>query len=358
MVMANASTRRAELDILKAIAVIGVILIHVVSQGLFSLPRGSVSFNFLLLLDQLFRFCVPLFVAISGFTLALKYSKHQLVLSEFLTRRVLRLLPWYLFFSCLIYLYLHHTHWYFGSAHSPLWKVIFLGKGDYHLYFVPMIFTLYLLFPLLNRVKSAILLLVPFLLFQIVFYQILTLQSLEKIELGFFKGDQQQYLFAGTWIFYFVLGIVLFRLKNSPSSFVKSLSLSALCLGFFWMVWQCFNLSSSLDLNVVTRSTRLSVLLYSSAFVVCCIFYKEKLLALNKKLLNFLAGIGSRSYVIYLMHTLFLRIFLTYIPPTSTINLVLIALLTVVVCDYVAQILQSILAKGIRARVFGSLIKR
>ena len=143
--MALRPERLIEFDVLRGIAIFGVILIHIIGASFHFWNKGSATWFIFLTLDQLFRFSVPLFVFISGYTLYSKYKEH-FKYWEFYSKRAFRVLPWYFVWSLIIYLYINFTVKP-GFVNYPTWKLILLGKVDYHLYFVSMIFQLYLLFP-------------------------------------------------------------------------------------------------------------------------------------------------------------------------------------------------------------------
>lgn len=100
--------RLLEFDILRGIAIFGVILIHIIGSSFHFWNKGSQTWFIFLTLDQMFRFSVPLFVFISGYTLYSKYKDNFKYL-EFYTRRVLKVLPWYFVWSLIIYLYINFT---------------------------------------------------------------------------------------------------------------------------------------------------------------------------------------------------------------------------------------------------------
>lgn len=336
----RASQRLIELDILRALAVIGVILIHVVSGALYYVNQSTLSFKVYVTIDQFLRFCVPLFVALSGYTLALKYTGEKINLGEFFNRRIVRLLPWYLFWSAVIFLYLRFTHWWDLTPRFPFWKILFLGKADYHLYFVPMILQLYILFPFLpalyNKFKVRFLIIV--FLLQILFYWFLTQISLDKINIHLFTSDQQQYLFFGTWFFYFLLGIVLKTQFKVSRLFEKIIPL-LLVLFCLWVLIDCFGvINKSYNIILATRSARIPVLFYASTFIVFSILYSKKLLLLPGKIVVFLSGVGRSSYVIYLLHTLVIRVFSDYIHFSGNLHLILIAILSIFGSNYLARI--------------------
>lgn len=335
--------RFVELDILKAFAIIGVIMIHVVSASLFYFDKSSDHFKVSILIDQFFRFSVPLFVALSGYTLAIRYKDQKIDLSYFFRRRVARILPWYFFWSAVILAYLKVTHWWNEVPHFPFWKILFLGKADYHLYFVPMIFQLYVLFPLFlyffKKFKGKFLLLV--LLFEVIFYQVLSSFAVGKIDLPFLLNDQQQYLFFGTWIFYFILGISLAFIKI-PKKIFKIIKISAfpvLTLGFIFLIKSAFDiLGNDLGVIIATRSTKIPTLFYSSVIIFCSLIFKDSLLKIPKKLIRILENFGKRSYITYLCHTIVLRIFLDLITVNTFPKIALLGVLTVIASDSLAQL--------------------
>lgn len=350
------SERIAELDILRALAIFAVILIHTISGALYSASWSSDTFKFYLILDQFCRFSVPLFVGLSGYTLTLRYKDSAAHLSEFFKRRVWRLIPWYLFWSLIIFLYIRFSVFGNSAPSFPLWKVIFLGKADYHLYFVPMIFQLYVLFPLLLLLVKRVgrRLLVPFFLLELAFYFLLSEYAVGRINLPVFQNDQQQYIFFGTWIFYFVLGVYL-AIDSHIVNFVRKYKLLFLSILFFAFCWEFFNTFNLLnllhDLTLATRSTRIPVLIYATSFCVVVISGMRVFNILPRRLYKQLVLVGQRSYVIYLLHTLPLRVFSSYVKPSSLFYMFLLFVLTAITSDYLAQV-SLLTSRYIHAKFF------
>lgn len=179
--------RSAGIDILKAIAIIAVILIHTTSISFRFIKPENI--NYYLIFDQILRFSVPLFVATSGFLLAAKYLNQTLEIKEFFQKRALKLIPLYLVWTGIIYYYLH----YLSAEHQAqfsVFQIIFLGKADYHLYFVPMLFQLYLLFPIVLYFyrRSKILTMVVTLLIQLTVISFSLAIRSETIKVDFLWG--------------------------------------------------------------------------------------------------------------------------------------------------------------------------
>ncbi|HSX19261.1 MAG TPA: acyltransferase [Candidatus Saccharimonadales bacterium] len=341
--------RMLELDALKGIAILGVVTIHVVGSSLFTLPYLSHGFNIALIVDQLSRISVPIFVAASGYTLSLKYIDRNVDIGDFFRRRLFRILPWYFFWAFVIYLFFKSTHWVTSLNSDPMWKLLVYGRMDYHLYFVPMIFQLYLLFPfilwLFKRFRLKFLALLFIL--EAVFYYFLSQKAQGLFDPTAKISDQQEYLFFGTWVFYFVLGITLRFLPSFSSkkaAFIKVLSLIFLYGGLFWMLTDSFSLIyKHFDVNVASRSTRIPVLLYTTGFVSAAVIWGDKVKLLSSKVVRIFAQIGRRSYITYLCHSIVLRIYMDHISPYSIKNTLFLILLTLITADAIAQVCEAAL---------------
>ena len=290
-----------KIDILKGLAILGVIAIHVDSNLFNFVADGTIIKNGIFTFDQMVRFSVPFFVFLSGLALGSKYLDQKINFVEFFKRRVLKLLPLYFFWTGIIYLITHLVSSWSGFSDSfPLWQVIFWGKAEYHLYFVPMIFQLYLLFPIFLffiRKKPYLFLAITF-----IFQLVLLWQFPRQIA----WTDQEQYIFAGSWVFYFVLGIYF---AQRTVSFRTSVARSGIYLGIFltmvWVIADTFNLLKNHEnIIIATRSSKISVYFYSIFVILGSNFLPD----IFKKLRKILIFVGKNSYLIYLSHTLIIRI--------------------------------------------------
>ena len=132
------------LDVLRFIATLGVICIHVSSKEIVS---SLASYNWYLSVsfDGLVRWSVPIFVMISG-TLFLNPAK-EISTKDIITKKISRLLMAYLFW------------WIFYSALVMAWHYVFDDvfvfslKPHYHLWFLPMLMGVYLLIPFLRKIS-------------------------------------------------------------------------------------------------------------------------------------------------------------------------------------------------------------
>ena len=353
--MTTKSERLIELDILRGLSIIGVILIHIVGLSFHFWNEGSTVWTGLITIDQFFRFSVPLFVFISGYTLYSKYS-NNFQIWKFYSRRIGRILPWYFFWGIIIYIYLH-SQVKPGFIDYPTWKLILLGKVDYHLYFVSMIFQLYIIFPVLLWLYKKFRLNFIILLFilEAFMYYIFSLDGQKIIHLPWRLYEQQQYLFFGTWIFYFVFGFALseksryfekLAIKKHIFSFVKIVFPIITVLALAYCTRETLHIiSATADTNVATRSTRIPVLLYATSFAISALAYSDILLKLNKFILKVLLYFAEISFLVYLIHTLIMRILGNFILPNTLPNLILFTFLVFTFSIFFAHLSLSVASR-------------
>ncbi len=295
-------------NILKGVAILAVILLHVLSTIPTQLIVTPTRFPAVLFLDQIARFCVPLFVAVSGFGLMRKYMHKPFGLKDFLQRRFLRLFPLYFLWagvSLVLFAYSHTWDW-MGSNMSLFFK-LFFGKTDYHHYFVLLIAQLYFLFPILFFAyrKYPKIILASALVLQFFVYSLFSAHFQGIVTLPFRLTDQRMYLFSFSWIWYFVLGMHLaIQYETLRSKKYWTASLILFVSGILWTVHSGQQALPWTDTITVLRFTRFPVLLFATGSI---------LLTLGKQRtweqfgMQFLAWCGKHSYLIFLSHLLLVR---------------------------------------------------
>ncbi len=144
-----------EIDALRGIAIVAVVGVHVTFGFLRAAPSGSPAMWQALTLHLLTTFATPLFVALSLAGLALGYPRALGLGAEygtFLARRARRILPAYVVWSVLA---LVRSEPAALADPGRLTSHLLHGSAAYHLYFVPLIVTYYLLWPLFSRLAVA-----------------------------------------------------------------------------------------------------------------------------------------------------------------------------------------------------------
>ncbi len=286
-------------DVLKVVAVFFVILIHVVSEYWDTININSNSFIGLSFLDSLSRFCVPIYFMVSG-ALFLREEK-EITIKDVLTKYIPRILIififWNLAYSFLNILILGDKTISFKEILTVLSNTV-LGKGIFHLYFLPILMGFYLCLPVLKLItkkenkdilKYLILLLFIFI-------------SLNKL-LNYALNTKISYsILFGGYLIYFIIGYYLntFEINDRNKRIIYLSSILGFVITFAGTII-CSRLFGKTE--VFFNYLSFNVILYSSGVFL---FAKNKIKKFNEKVLNILT---STHFGIYLIHGLVLGLF-------------------------------------------------
>ncbi len=164
--------QRPTSDLLRVLAMAAVVVIHTGGQATRVWhPGADWSTSLAAVLDQVARFCVPVFVLLSGFGLARRDQERNrrssTAIAEplwtFYAPRLLRTgLPLIVFSLAMLALRLCQSGCSLQALATFPYQVL-TGSADYHLYFLPIIIGCYLAYPLLRWVGPgwALTVLVP-----------------------------------------------------------------------------------------------------------------------------------------------------------------------------------------------------
>lgn len=95
--------RVVELDAVRIVSMLSVILLHATSAYLFLETKASLfGLSLAFIINQGVRYCVPLFFLVSGLSLELSYRGQSY--GDFLRKRLNKILLPYLFWTSLYYL--------------------------------------------------------------------------------------------------------------------------------------------------------------------------------------------------------------------------------------------------------------
>lgn len=188
------------LDLLRVIAVFGVMLLHVCASSIEKSNVETTNWQVLNVYDSLVRCCVPILIMISG--VFFLNPEREYTLGKLLKKNVSRMLTAYVFWSfCYAVAISFYEHRAISSAFfgSVIKNTI---EGRYHLWFINMIVGMYLIVPFLRKIAADRKLLEYFILlsfifgFAINFFKMLPVVG-EYIDVVITKGE-----------FHFVLGYV------------------------------------------------------------------------------------------------------------------------------------------------------
>src|SRR5574344_1600476 len=145
--------RLKEMDFLRGIGVFAVIIIHLTSTYI-TYPADSSTYLIWGSINRFFGFAVPLFLAISA--LVMTYNAKEvggIDAGRFYLKRLSKVIFALLIWTGIYLVYLKFNGYGIVNPFSHpgefIKEYILLGHACYHLYFIPIIIQLYLLFPLI-----------------------------------------------------------------------------------------------------------------------------------------------------------------------------------------------------------------
>lgn len=289
------------MDVVRAVAIIAVVFIHVSATLLYRSDVDSSIYKIAIITNQLSRFSVPAFILISGMGLTLS-NKKELGYFAFIGRRFSRIIPQYILW-CLIYIYL--TTKYF-QPYNVIYDMVY-GKVFYHFYYVPLIVEVYLIYPFVYRfIGKKWGLLISFLI---------TLGILIYSHYYVMTEDIKWFLERKNmldWIFYFSFGAFI---GENLEKFLEKVRkyrgviYVLFLLSAYLMLQETFtSIRVGKDIDYATTFLRPTVFVYSIFIVlfIFCIQWKENIFM---KLISYVA---KHSYSIYLSHAVILYYFTQY----------------------------------------------
>lgn len=300
----------AYLEVLRLVACILVVGVHVSAFNLEQVPVESLNFKVMNGLDCLSILGVPLFVMISG-ALFLAPS-YEVTVKKFYTRKIPRIVFlyffWLLFYNVVNFLE-NGTVWNFTNVKKQIVLESLLGKGMYHMWYLPMLAVLYLLTPFLksfaaDRKKCMLFCALGFA------YSILLPTAL-KFEFPYRTIVESLYNqfdcpFFGGYVTYYVLGHALHEYVPKLSAQKKAaLGLGGvIAMGIEIAVCNVWSVKTGIMSTIL--NTPFSVTAFIGAAAIFLLLRDGVSGRKQEELSGKLAGL---TLGIYLIHPLFLRIY-------------------------------------------------
>ncbi len=138
----NTGSRLLYLDMIKAVSVIGVIVLHVTAANWMKIDVHSADFAVETVYNGISRSCVPLFVMANGAVFLDREISLKVLYKKYILRLVIAYFAWSIIYAVVRF-------WGKFEINAFLSDVI---KGHYHLWFIPMIIGLYMIVPFLRKV--------------------------------------------------------------------------------------------------------------------------------------------------------------------------------------------------------------
>lgn len=283
------STRYEKFDILRGFAIIAVVLIHITA------PLATDGDIFSIIVNQVSRFAVPVFFFLSGWglTMAESYKKSESYWS-FLKARFSNVLPQYVVWN---FIYLAYSDVWSVENFSELLKAFLSGTIYNHLYFVPVILTLYVFYPLLLKISNKTGVLISLLI------TIISQLSDLWIVHEYFYMNRNIF----NWIFYFIFGIWFSKNFEDKVQRLQKYKIPiriGLVLSMILVVLTPFLIGDLFDFSLVLASTRPTVIYYSTMLVLFMIVTPFSHQKFNKPF----RILSKYSFYIYLSHYIFVSL--------------------------------------------------
>ena len=306
-------------DLLRAIATTIVIGIHASHHWWFGV-HDTTTINFEIFIDtiinQVGRFTVPIFVILSGFALSKAEEKRPFDLQIFFQRRLWRIVPPYILFTLLNIIgqnQFQRADWL--ERGQQVLQLLSTGMGDYHLYFLGIIFQCYLLYPILRNIVLTkwnlyILMFSTFALFGLRWISA-TFDLLVNITTFLPNGNHVIY-----WLSYFQIGIWLAKDHGWTSLLVAKLRSQS--WGYLFAIAAMIELSEFYWTAILKNSAeavghyaRPTVVLLTLTFLLWSISWSKRLkqsFGLPQSLwLPTITTFAKASFTTYLVHVWVLR---------------------------------------------------
>jgi surface polysaccharide O-acyltransferase-like enzyme len=307
-----------ELYYIRAIAAMGILLIH--ASGGFAIYSefGSKAMYLGIFLNQFFRFGSPIFMMVSGLVLFYNYrSMDEFDTKRFYTKKIKFILVPYVLWSTIYFLYKIYIYKMPMIEQGVLGfaRGILLGEVFSHLYFIFLIFQFYIILPLLIKYLTKTMKEKPFIIFSLFFIfqgTVLTYGYYFKNPeaTGIVKLFNLYYwktLFS--WCFYFMTGgligihydkVVDFIDKNINKIFVGYIIVTIFYIG---QVYSNIWISCGRDFYDKFGSVRPYTMVYAIFTMPVLIWLTRKMVGKYKLLKDF----GTYSFGVYFSHPLILE---------------------------------------------------
>lgn len=299
--------RTAYLDFLRILACIMVVGVHVSALCLESLDVRSINFKVMNGFDCFSILGVPLFVMISGSLLLAedyKADMKNLYIKKAAKLAVLYFF-WFLFYNAVSFIKSGNA-WTFENVKQEIVLDSLLGKGIYHLWFLPMMVSLYLVTPFIKGFvadkKKCMVFMALYFVIAIFLPTILKFEFPYKTIVASLYERFPNVMFMG-YLGYFVLGHVLHTfLPRLKAGMLAGLAVLGTVL-FGIEVYAC-NVYSE---KTGELSTILNDTMAVNAFVACtCVFVLCKHIKLQG---NRVLRAGAKlTFGVYLLHPFVLHL--------------------------------------------------
>ncbi|MGO4272558.1 acyltransferase family protein, partial [Paenibacillus sp. TAF58] len=333
----QSNNRFPELDFVRAIAVIAVIVIHVTSITLTKMSPDQFTYVASIIVNQLSRFCVPAFLFVSGVLAFHSYKRNSY--TQLIKGKIKDLIvPYVVWTSLGLLLFLS-----FSSNYKGIIMIFLTGNGPfYQLYYIPLLFQMFVFLPLIIKLAGNKKVVISILLLNILMYvgyQALLVGEVFSKDLVGSASSILQSTFV-IWMSYFCLGVFAAQYYSKLLEFIKSKStaffvamyvMSAIALIADALLG--FGLDKQMELMGYFRVT---IMIYSLASLALLVK-----LGMRYKL-KFVTNLYRNSFGIYLIHVAVIKVIfmLSSIFFSNLLFIMLSTLLTLIISYWCVELIK------------------
>lgn len=293
-------SRLGEIEWIRAISCILVIIIHVTAEYWTSFIQGSLQYKLIILLNSIAQFAVPSFIFISGFVLYYVYHNREYKSLDFYKKRMSKVILPYLIWSG-VYICFRYFNNNGPIGLIGIGKDLLIGRASGHLYYMILIIQFYLAFPFIlkfyKKINNRILFMTIFLVLNIIISEFINIPFKDR--------------FFMNYLIYFGLGIILADLKIQEFNFSKILKVGIMALYLTFTIYflkDRYNATAGLPLisnGLYRYAWRIfSVISIMNIYISANILNDIKNNWVNNRLIR---SLSKHSFTIYLSHMLFIR---------------------------------------------------
>ena len=296
------------LDLLRIFSIFAMMLLHVAASNWGNVDTTSFEWQVFNFYDSLVRFCVPVFVMISG--VFFLDNERNVTVRKILTINIPRIITAFVFWSLSYSVFIFLGKAFTKKEYDFVNLIKNFLTGHYHMWFLFTIVCLYLIVPLLRKITQDKKMMEYFFVLTFIFCfcgNILKMIPLTKELYNLVFDKMNMHLVMG-YSGYFILGLYLFKYEMSKKIQYLSYSLGIISLLFTIIVSSIISVNSN-----TANQTLYGYLLPNTLFVSIAVFvfFKYVINKINFKntFVIFIDLLARLSFGMYLVHDFFNMIF-------------------------------------------------
>lgn len=141
------------INMIRSIAILSVVILHISSEFVSTYDIGTYDFFIGNLFNVSARWGVPVFIMLSGYLLLIKNEKPLIFFRKRLNKLLIPILFWSVFYILWSWLKLYLTN---DEINFDIVSSILNGRPYYHMWFVYMIVSLYMITPILRYLINSV----------------------------------------------------------------------------------------------------------------------------------------------------------------------------------------------------------